>query len=117
MKKTLICAAAVVTCCLGNNYPAHAKEADRWDQGYASGIAIQACVIYAEGRISRTRFVEEVQRAQKYLADWQQDGLIFGFRDSATGKGSAGAKRTFRQCYDASQHLLNNFNSSYGSRI
>ena len=113
--KATIATAAVITCCLGNEYPAHSKEADQWDQGYASGYAISACIYYAEGTISQARFIEDVQRGQRYLSKSQQDGLIVGFRNGATGEGSAGAKRAFRKCYDASQHLLNNVNSSYRS--
>ena len=111
--KATIATAAVITCCLGNDYPAHAKDADQWDQGYASGYAVSACINYSEGIISRARFIEDVQRGQQYLSKSQQDGLILGFRDGSTGEGSAGAKRAFRKCYDASQHLLNNVNSSY----
>ena len=111
--KATIATAAVITCCLGNDYPANAKDADEWDQGYAAGYAISACINYADGTISRARFIEDVQRGQRYLSTRQQDGLILGFRDSSTGKGSAAAKRAFRKCYDASQHLLNNVNSSY----
>ena len=113
--KATIATAAVITCCLGNDYPAQAKDADQWDQGYASGYVINSCITYAEGIISRARFIEDVQRGQRYLSTRQQDGLIVGFRNGSTGDGPAAAKRAFRQCYDASRHLLNNVNSSYGS--
>ena len=100
---------------MGNTYPAHAKDADEWDQGYAAGHAITACLYYAEGTISQPRFIEDLRRAQSYLSDRQADGLITGFLASSNSNGSEGAKRALRKCYSASKHLLNNFNSSYGS--
>ena len=115
--KATIATAAVITCCMGNEYPAQAKDADAFDQGYASGYVINSCIMYSEGIISQARFVEDVQRAQKYLSDWQADGLITGFRDGANSDGPEAAKRAFRECYSDSKHLIKNFNSSYGSRI
>jgi hypothetical protein len=106
--KTTIATAAVLTCCLGNNYPAAAKDADAWDHGYASGYAISACINYAQDIISRARFVEDVQRAQTHLSSRQADGLITGFLDSSNRNGSEGAKRAFRKCYRDSKHLVNN---------
>ena len=113
--KATVATAAVITCCFGNDYPAHAKDAGQWDQGYASGYAVSACIHYVEGTIPQARFIEEVQRGQQYLSNRQQDGLILGFRKGSSGKGSAAVKRAFRQCYDASQHLLHNTNSSHHS--
>ena len=108
--KATIATAAVVTCCLGNTYPASAEDADQFDLGYASGYAISACINYSDGTISRARFIENIERAQKYLSDWQADGLITGFRNSSNKESaSENAKRAFRKCYSASHHLLNDW--------
>ena len=60
--KATIATAAVVTCCLGNTYPANAelsrKELHSFragqNYGYALGLVASACILYGEGSISRT---------------------------------------------------------------
>ena len=57
-----IATAAVITCCLGNDYPANAELSRNelhsfragQNYGYALGLVASACILYGEGSISRT---------------------------------------------------------------
>ena len=56
--KTTIATAAVITCCLGNDYPAKAHSHEPWtagyDYGFLYGWVSSACFHYRHGDISRT---------------------------------------------------------------
>lgn len=71
--KTTIATAAVITCCLGNTYPANAelsrKERSSFrvgqNYGYALGLVASGCIYYGEGLISRTTLRTMVEIANE----------------------------------------------------
>ena len=71
--KATIATAAVVTCCLGNTYPANAELSRNElhsfragkDYGYALGIVASACIYYGDGLISNTTLRSNVKIASE----------------------------------------------------
>ena len=71
--KTTIATAAVITCCMGNEYPANAEVSPREkisynqgvDYGYALGVIAGSCMHYAEGSISAKNFRTTVEVANE----------------------------------------------------
>ena len=62
--KATIAAAAVITCSLGNSYPAKAQmspsEQAAYDFGYATGAVANVCINYQFGEIDSESFVSRV---------------------------------------------------------
>ena len=62
--KATIATAAVITCCLGNDYPAKAElsrnEVKAFQRGhhtgYALGLVASGCISYVDGSISRSKY-------------------------------------------------------------
>ena len=71
--KATIATAAVITCCLGNTYPANADLSRNeirtfrvgQDYGYALGLVASGCIYYGEGLISRTTLRTMVEIANE----------------------------------------------------
>ena len=71
--KTTIATAAVITCCLGNTYPANAQLSAREDRmfkagyeyGYSYGMLAETCVMFMFGHVSE----EQLARSARYVKD------------------------------------------------
>ena len=71
--KTTIATAAVITCCLGNTYPANAELSRREehlfrtakDYGYVLGLVAGGCIYYGDGLISRSTLRTMVEIANE----------------------------------------------------
>ena len=68
--KATIAAAAVITCSLGNDYPAKAQTRGSWDYryGYTWGLVVNTCSMYRTGVIGHsdfTGFLEIAMRLDK----------------------------------------------------
>lgn len=71
--KATIATAAVVTCCLGNTYPANAQVSVREDRmfkagyeyGYSYGLLAESCVMFMYGHVSE----EYLAKSARYVRD------------------------------------------------
>lgn len=79
--KTTIATAAVITCCLGNTYPASAELSAREDRmfkagyeyGYNYGMLAETCVLFMFGNVSE----KELARSARYVRDNEDLKPIF----------------------------------------
>ena len=54
--KATVAAAAVITCSLGNDYPAKAQTSPNWayEYGYSFGFVVTTCALYRQGSIGHS---------------------------------------------------------------
>ena len=94
---------------------AHAEA--NFDHGYASGLAIQACIYYSKNQISRRQFVADIKDARGRLDPWEAYIPVESFKRGAEDMDSSPAiRRAFRKCHNASKHLQS-VRPAYGANI
>ncbi len=110
--KATIATAAVITCCLGNNYPAKADmsqdELIAWrvgkNFGYSLGLVSQSCVNYVAGDISRNEFRQYVEIASrlKNVNQTMREMIVDSVRSNKAG-GTA-----YRRCLPVLTSVMGN---------
>jgi len=118
--KATIATAAVVTCCLGNTYPASAElsrnQANAFRAGHATGYALGlvagGCVSYADGSISRSQYRQIIGIASRLKQTNQamRDYIVESMRDNSEAHLS-----TYQQCVPVVMQVMGRSRSPYQS--
>ena len=122
--KRALTAAAVLTCCMGNDYPAKAADVESfnagYDYGYTYGFAVSACAQHYFGYINYSTLITQLEAIQggKSSNPAIDAEIVKSFENAERVKGVAtGTKRAALKCLPAVRRVFGSSARSTGYRI
>lgn len=108
--KATIATAAVITCCMGNTYPASAQVSAREDRmfkagyeyGYNYGMLAESCAMFMFGHVSK----EYLARSARYVRDNEDLKPIFKTKIADNFSGMAEDEADTAVCNPIVQSIL-----------
>ena len=122
--KATIATAAVITCCMGNEMPAHAGLSAReeavfenaYEYGYAYGVLAESCTMYLTGRVSK----DELANSANWVKNNKDLEPIFKTKIAKNFQNMADDDMSTRPCNPIVQRILNpspQRNSGYSNAL